>query len=121
MLAGRAMTQVSLKPFSRSKLTMWAGKAAVTAIIKMTKTPIKIKGAFQKKLESAQSHQCRASPPGRDQPSGQRQKTVLARPPKNVIVMMARRKFLGNRRVTSAKAGEYRTVAIAAPKPAQTA
>ena len=55
------MTQVSLKPFSRSKLTMWAGKADVTAIIKMTKTPIKIKGAFQKnwkalKVTSAVRH-----------------------------------------------------------------
>ena len=47
--------------------------------------------------------------------------TVLASPPRNVMVMMARRKSVGNRRVTTAKPGEYNTHAIATPRPIHTA
>ena len=42
-------------------------------------------------------------------------KTVLASPPKNVSVMMARRKSWGKRRVTTAKAGLYSVAAMPAP------
>ena len=47
--------------------------------------------------------------------------TVLASPPRKVSVMMARRKSFGNRRVTTAKAGEYSVAAMAAPMAIQTA
>jgi hypothetical protein len=47
--------------------------------------------------------------------------TVLAKPPKKVRVMMARRKLIGKRRVIKANAGEYSTAPIATAKPSQTA
>jgi hypothetical protein len=47
--------------------------------------------------------------------------TVLAKPPRKVKVMMARRKSLGKRRVTTANTGVYSVAAIATPRTAQTA
>ena len=150
------MTQTSRKPFSRNRLTMWAGSATVTAISSTTNTPISKNGALKMKSVTpltACGSAAATRGPGRGAPRSVSQcrgahtsrcsaaramnawrqphsaisqavsgmNTVLARPPKKVMRMMARRKSFGKRRVTTAKAGAYKVAAIAAPRPAQTA
>ena len=126
MLAGTAMAQDSPIPFSRNKLTMWAGKAAVTAIVNTTKTPTSRNGALsrsarsgtplagdigpatpracgafcrRKKWIGAQTRNCSAAshhkawrhPKALISHAVKGMNTVLARPPRKVMVMMARR------------------------------
>ena len=47
--------------------------------------------------------------------------TVLASPPRNVMVMICRRKLSGKRRVTTANAGVYSVAAMATPSSTQAA
>ena len=47
--------------------------------------------------------------------------TVLANPPKKVMMMMARRKSFGNRRVTTANTGAYKVADMPKPRPNHTA
>jgi hypothetical protein len=70
MLAGMATTHSSDRPFSRSRLTMWAGSAAVMAIMMTTNTPNSRNGALRRWW--ARPGRCRAAAVrgGRQGPAG---------------------------------------------------
>jgi hypothetical protein len=155
MLAGTVIAQASDSPLSRSRLTMWAGSAAVTPMTSTTNTPISTKGRTahmaaeigvgmgcvragaagagawrsSRPCRGAQTRNCR---PARHHNAGRQphcaisqadsgMNTVLASPPRKVMVMMPRRKLSGKRRVTTANTGAYSVADMPAPSSAQTA
>ena len=75
------------------------------------------KGAHTNSCSAASAHSACRQPHRSIHQANSGMNTVLAKPPKKVSVMMARRKSCGKRRVTTAKTGLYKVAAI--PKPSQ--
>ena len=78
-------------------------------------------GAHTSRCSAASTHSACRQPSVAISPADSGINTVLARPPRNVSVMMARRKSCGKRRVTTAKTGLYSVAASAAPSTSHTA
>jgi hypothetical protein len=73
------------------------------------------------RLSAASTHKASRQPIMRINQADKGMNTVLARPPRNVSVMIARRKSEGYLRVTTANTGGYKVAASPAPRPIHTA
>jgi len=77
-------------------------------------------GRQTRKCRLARPHKAPRQPQAAISQAVKGMNTVLARPPRKVIVMMARRKSLGKRRVTTANTGVYKIADMATPSAVQT-